>query len=66
MVQHCVAGLVVTLIGAVLLLWPHRMWQWTESWKKALRLPEATFAVIARIVGAVMLVTGVLVFFLGH
>lgn len=64
MAQSVIGGILLAIIGLLLLLNPHGVWQATERWK-LLGAAEANpaFLIITRILGSVMVIIGALVCF---
>lgn len=60
--QNVIGGLAQAVIGIMLLINPHGVWAAAERWKQAgAAEPSPAFVVIARVLGGVLMVVGVLV-----
>ena len=61
MKQNDLAGIILSLIGLVLAIFPNALWKLTEKWKsRDASEPSALYRTTLRIVGAVFLIAGVL------
>lgn len=61
MKQSNVAGIVLSLMGLALTLFPNALWKITEKWKSHdAEGPTPAYKIILRVVGAVFLVAGIL------
>lgn len=60
--QNVIGGLALVVIGILLLINPHGVWAAAERWKQAGTVEASpAFAVIARLLGGVLTVIGMLV-----